>query len=245
MRIGEYELRFRLVPTLFLALPIPLFLYLGFWQLDRAEQKRELAHILDERSQMPALTIQGLVADPSSLRYRAVRARGRLEPQDQVFIENRRLGGRIGFHVVTPLRLEGSDVRVLVNRGWIPDQGRGILPAAEAPEGTVEINGELEIPSPPALVLQEGREAVAAWGNRWPYLTTDLFAAVTPYPLEPFVILQAPTDPHGFERYWPRELPKEGMHLGYAIQWFAFALIALGIYLRLSLSRRPETEIRA
>ena len=245
MRFGEYELRFRLVPTLLLALPIPLFIYLGLWQIDRAEQKRELAQVLAERSQMPPLAIQGLVADPSALRYRPVRVRGRLEPERQVFIENRRLGGRIGFHVVTPLHLEGSDVRVLVNRGWIPDEGRGIPPVAGAPEDTIEINGEVDIPSPPALVLRGGADAAVAWGSRWPYLTVDLFAAGASYPVEPFVILQAPGDPHGFQRSWPKELPKEGMHLGYAIQWFAFAVIAMGIYLRLSLSRSSGTGIRA
>ena len=116
---------------------------------------------------------------------------------------------------------------------------------AGAPEETIEINGEVDIPSPPALVLRGGADAAAAWGNRWPYLTVDLFAAGAPYPVEPFVILQVPGDPYGFQRSWPKELPKEGMHLGYAIQWFAFAVIAMGIYLRLSLSRSSGVGIRA
>ncbi len=66
------------------------------------------------------------------------------------------------------------------------------------------------------------------------------------HPLQSVVLLQDPDDAHGFARYWPREFPKEGMHIGYAIQWFAFAVIALGIFLRLSLSRdRPDGEGKA
>ena len=73
-------------------------------------------------------------------------------------------------------------------------------------------------------------------------MTVELFAAGVGYPVQPFVLLQSRDDAHGFIRDWPREMPKEGMHLGYAIQWFAFALISLGIYLKLSLVRSAATE---
>jgi len=239
MRFGEFEFRFRPLPTVLMALAVPLLLSLGFWQLHRADQKREQARLLLERSELPPLDVTGLIADPSTIRHRRVRLRGEFEATGQLFIENRRLGGRNGFHVVTPLRLSGSDVRVLVNRGWLP-AGEGVTPIADVPAGTVEVNGEVDIPSPPALVLHGGEAAVGGWADRWPYLTTDLFASTVSYPVQPFTVLQDPTDAHGFERSWPKEPPKEGMHIGYAIQWFAFAAIALGIHLRLSL--RPNGE---
>ncbi len=93
------------------------------------------------------------------------------------------------------------------------------------------------MPLPPALVLHGGADAAKGWGARWPYLTVELYAAAKGHPVEPVVILQDPADPDGFVRSWPREMPKEGMHIGYAIQWFAFALIALVLWLRLSLTR--------
>jgi surfeit locus 1 family protein len=93
--------------------------------------------------------------------------------------------------------------------------------------------------------LHKGADAGSAWGKRWPYMTVELFAATVDYALEPFVILQDPQDAGGFVRQWPVEMPKEGMHLGYAIQWFAFALISLGFYLRLSLVRDKRREQRA
>jgi surfeit locus 1 family protein len=242
MNFGDLEFNFRWAPTLLLALPIPLFVGLGLWQLDRAEEKRASAQTLSERSQLPPYRLDGILADAESLRFRGIRARGTFESEGQIYIENRRHAGRTGFHVITPLRLADTDMRVLVNRGWIPAQSDGTRSRAPAPEGLVEVTGETHIPAPPALVLHGGPEAAVAWGERWPYLTLDLFAAVSDYPLQPLVILQDAGDDGGFVRVWPAEPPKEGMHIGYALQWFAFALIALVLYLRLSLVRRGDRE---
>jgi surfeit locus 1 family protein len=244
MKFGEHQFKFRLVPTLLLAIPVPLLAGLGVWQLDRAEQKREQTQTLQQRERQAPLMLTGMQADASALRYRRIRVQGSFEPDGQFFIENRRYAGRTGFYVITPLRMSGSNIRVLVNRGWLPAPADGALPAAQMPSGNVEVNGVVETPSAPALVLHDGRDATQIWGRRWPYMTIELFAAGVAYPVQPFVILQDPDNTHGFTRDWPRELPKEGMHLGYAIQWFAFALISLGLYLRLSLVRSAATEQR-
>lgn len=240
MRLRGLEFRFRWVPTLILALPIPLFLSLGVWQLDRAEQKRDLAATLAARAELPVLSLTGLVEDPEVLHYRRVQVDGVFEAEGQVYIENRRRGGSNGFHVITPLRMTGSEVRVLVNRGWIPAKPDGGLTAAPVPEGPVVVTGEAEVPAPPALNLA-GATGAAAWGERWPYLTVALYQARVRYPLLPLVVLQAAGDPGGFVREWPRPAADDTMHLGYAVQWFAFAVIALVIYLRLSLER-PEGQ---
>jgi surfeit locus 1 family protein len=242
MHLRDLKLRFRWTPTLLFALPIPLLIALGFWQLDRADQKRAAARIMVQRSAMPAVELSGMVRNLDELRYRKLRARGRFELTDQVLIENRHQGARNGFHVITPLRLEGSDIRVLVNRGWIPAEPDGSPPPAPAPEGLVNVHGDAYVPSAPVLALGGGPHGAASWGKRWPYLTISLFADQAHYPVEPVVILQAASDPGGFLRNWPRELPGPAMHIGYAVQWFAFAAIALVLYLRLSLAGSGQKE---
>jgi surfeit locus 1 family protein len=245
MRIGALAFRFRWVPTLLLALPIPLFLVLGFWQLDRAEQKRELAHTLEARAELPPTRVDALVTDADALRYARIEATGSYLADRQVLIEGRREGGKTGFHVITPLRLAGSGALLLVNRGWIPGQPNGEPTAAPVPEGVLVLAGEAEVPSPPALVLDGGGDAAKAWGARWPYLTVELFAATVDGPVQPVVMLLSPKDPSGFVRHWTKPVPNPGMHLGYAGQWFGFALIALVLYLRLSFERVPGQEIEA
>jgi surfeit locus 1 family protein len=245
MKFGDLNFRFRWVPTLFLALPIPLFLSLGLWQLERADQKREQALALSERAEMPVLDLKNPVPDPESLRFRKLSARGEFEADGQILIENRRQGNQNGFHVITPLRIAGSDARVLVNRGWIPAGAEGSPGSAPVPVGEVTVSGESYLPSPPALVLHGDKNPARDWGERWPYLTVDLFSSAKGYPVKPVVILQDPKNKGGFLRAWPRELPKDGMHIGYAIQWFAFALIAFVLWLRLSLVPYQETGIKA
>lgn len=242
MPFGDLVFRFRWVPTLLLALPIPVFLTLGLWQLDRAEQKRDLTHTLAIRGELPPMVIEGLVNDPSVLRYRRIQAKGHYLADGQFLIEGRREGGKTGFHVMTPLRLSGSDLLLLVNRGWIASLPNGEPTPAPVPDGELTLLGEAEVPSPPALVLHTGPDAAKDWGVRWPYLTVDLFAATVDVPVQPIVMLLDPQAPGGFLRHWTHPVPNVWMHQGYAGQWFGFAAIALFLYLRLSFERRVGQE---
>jgi len=243
MQFGYVKFHFRWVPTLLLALPIPLFVALGVWQIDRAEQKREQARILGQRAELPALELGDPITDPDALRFRKLRARGTFEVAGQILITNRRQGNRVGFHVITPLHIRGSDSRVLVNRGWIATAEDGGPVATPVPERELVVTGEAYLPAAPAFVLHGNPEAAKDWGSRWPYLTLELYTAATGIQVQPVIILQDPDTAGGFLRLWPRESPKEGMHIGYAIQWFAFALIALVLWLRFSLVRRSNEEI--
>ena len=240
MRLGDSEFRPRWLPTLVFGLAIAVFVALGLWQIGRAAEKARQAADLATQGQLPALTLgQDLVvAEP--LRYRDLSATGVYDADGQILLEARRHAGKTGFHVVTPLRIDGGETLVLVNRGWIPGDARGGPTEAPVPVGMVSVTGQAHIPAPPALVLHSGADAATAWGGRWPYLTVDLYRAQVPHPVQPVVILLDPSSEGGFVRDWPREMPKEGMHLGYAVQWFAFALIALAIWVRLSLEARPK-----
>jgi surfeit locus 1 family protein len=240
MRIGERNFRPRAVPFFLLFLPACICVGLGIWQLDRAAQKRQLAQELAQRAEASPLEIGDTLLDAEAARYRRVAVHGEFEADGQIFIENRHHAGKVGFHVITPLHIAGSERRVLVNRGWVP-----VMEAA-VPQGTVTVHGEAEVPSAPALVLHGGDHAARDWGRRWPYLTLPLYTAVSSHPLQSIVVLQDPGDPTGFARYWPREFPKEGMHIGYAVQWFAFAAIGLVVFVRLSLARdHRSTEVKA
>lgn len=247
LRFGHSEcppavLRPRLVPTLLLALPIPVFVWLGLWQLDRAGQKRDLAATLESRAGLPALSVDAPIVDPGPLRWRRIEATGRYLAERQVLIEGRREGGKTGFHAVTPLELADSKALLLVNRGWIPADARGEPTVAQVPQGEVQVFGEAEIPSPPALVLHGGDDAARSWGGRWPYLTVGLFAATVEGPVQPIVMLLHPKAPGGFLRHWTKPVPNEWMHLGYAAQWLGFALIALILYVRLGFERVPKGD---
>jgi surfeit locus 1 family protein len=243
MQFDEFVFQPRWLPTLILGLAFAGFVTLGLWQMGRAAEKREQAHDLVTGGELPAFVLGVEPVEPEALRYRRLSATGTYEAEGQILLEARRHAGKTGFHVVTPLRISGGETRVLVNRGWIPADTQGQATPAPVPPGEVRVMGQAHIPAAPALVLHAGPDAATAWGGRWPYLTVDLYRAMVAYRVQPVVMLLDPAEGGGFVRDWPRELPKEGMHLGYAIQWFAFAVIALVIWLRLGLAKSGGHEV--
>jgi surfeit locus 1 family protein len=102
----------------------------------------------------------------------------------------------------------------------------------------VIVNGLIQQPSPPALALGNPSD----WDRAWPYFTVEDYAARVDFPVLPLLLLQDPADTSGFVREWRIKEPTPWMHIGYAIQWFAFALIALVIYLRLSMQGPREAQ---
>lgn len=232
------QFRVQTVPTMIMVLFVPLFCALGIWQLDRAEQKRQIAASLEQRRKLPALRIGTDLPETDGLEYRSLEVRGRFLHAKTVLIENRKYQGRNGFHVITPLQLSGSGKLLLINRGWVPQQ-TGESSAFSRPQGELTILGEARIPQPPAIDLQPQLDTTLAMPH-WPFLTLENYAAWSGLKILPYVLLQSPQDAGDFARQWPSPPTNDAMHIGYAIQWFAFALIGLLIWLRLSL-HKPST----
>ena len=137
----------RWLPTLAAALLVPLFIAAGQWQWDKAAAKAARQQQLETRAGEPAVQIPAEPGDAQALHYRRIVARGYYEPQHQILIDNRTYHQQAGFHVVTPLRVEGSEVRLLVNRGWIPALAEHSRePEIVTPSGIVEVSGIAIIP---------------------------------------------------------------------------------------------------
>ena len=95
---------------------------LGFWQLDRAQQKLDLQARLQARAVLPPLSPTELPGDAAAAQAqydRPVQLRGRWLSEHTLYLDNRQMNARQGFYVLTPLRLPSGDA-VLVQRGWMP-----------------------------------------------------------------------------------------------------------------------------
>jgi surfeit locus 1 family protein len=205
---------------------------LGWWQLDRAEQKASMQSALDQRSAMPALLAQQWprsAADALQLEYRRTRASGIWLPELTVYLENRPLNGRPGFYLVTPLRLDDGTA-LLVQRGWTPrdatDRTR-VTPPPVAP-GLVEVSGRIA-PRLSRLYEFEG----AASGPIRQNLDIDGFAAEKRLKLKPWVLIQEdakPSSKDGLTREWPAPSYGVHKHYGYAFQWFSLSGLTVGLY---------------
>lgn len=205
---------------------------LGWWQLDRADQKsRWYADVLS-RSALPPLAQAELARDPPAAalqHHRSIRLSGRWLHRHTVFLDNRQMNGRPGFFVVTPLELAPGDA-VVVQRGWMPrdaaDRSR-TQPLPEAP-GRVELRGQ--IAPPPSKLIELGEAGTGAIRQN---LDLADYARETGLALRPLSVRQldgpdAPAD--GLRRDWLVPSADVGKHHGYAFQWFALSALIIGLY---------------
>lgn len=210
-------------------------LALGLWQLSRLQERRALNAQIRSRLDQPAIALNSatLPDDLQTLDYRPVHVRGTFDVSQEIVWKNQALNGAPGVHVITPLRLAGSEMAVLVDRGWIPyteaePEARAAYPP---PSGEVDVSGMIRIParrtsslSPADPPLGPERPRLDAWF----WMDVTQIQAQVPYPFLPILIVQAP-DSKAVElpvRSYDLQLD-EGPHLTYAIQWFSFAAIAI------------------
>lgn len=242
LRFGRARLRAGLVPTLATLLLFPALIGMGLWQLDRADQKQRLQAEYDRRQSEAPKRLLPVIEEPETLRYRPVTARGRYEPAHQFLLDNRVRQGRVGYYVLTPLRIEGGDVRVLVNRGWVAlGADRKQLPDVAPPEHDVEITGVATIPLDKGFRLGGARPAGPGWQPVWQYLDLAEYARSVPYPIQPAVVLLDPGSPAGgLVRQWGRLDAGIQTHLGYALTWFSLAVALLAIYILVNVRRSDD-----
>jgi len=232
--------RFRppLVPTLAAIVVIVIGIAAGNWQHRRMEQKQALAAELDAAAKAPPLALDALRTDTdwSTLRYRPVLARGVYIADRQILVDNKVVGGRAGYDVVTPLALDDGRL-VLVVRGWVAmPSSRATLPAAPPPPGIADVRGRLAVPSSRYVEL----EPDATEGAVRQHLDPARYAAATGLRVLPVVIEQteAPAA-DGLVRAWPAPELGVDIHRIYMVQWYAFAALTLVLWLWLN---RPRAD---
>jgi len=207
---------------------------LGVWQLDRAEQKRSLQAVLDDRRDLPPLPQPALARTEAALAdqvHRLIELRGHWQPDHTLFLENRQMGGRPGFFVITPLTLEDGS-SVIVQRGWIARDpyDRTRVHAPSLPTGEVVLSGRIA-PPPARLFEFDPVEEGPIRQN----LDLELFGRETRLVLRPLSVLQLSddADPSGAPallRDWPKPAADVHKHYGYAFQWFALSALTILLY---------------
>lgn len=235
--------RFRpgLIASVAVALLLSLFLSLGYWQLQRAEEKRQLQAEYDTRANGPAVQVERRVQRAEELQFYRVVAKGQYETDYQILIDNRVHQGRVGYHVITPLKLQDSEVRLLVNRGWIAlGESRDRLPVIDTPAGLQQITGVATVPAEKYFALAQPE---SGWQRVWQNMDMARYSASVPFPVQPVVVLLDPADAAGgFIRDWSRLDAGISVHQGYAFQWFMLAAALASIYLFMVLRRRDADK---
>ena len=222
----------RVVMALAALVGIAITCSLGAWQWGRAQQRLALQAALEAREALPplqadALLTPGANAPGSALLYRPITLQGEWQGRHTVYLDNRQMGGRPGFYVLTPLRLEGRREAVLVQRGWIPRdfQDRSRLAPIETPPGPVQVSGRIAL-APSRLYELAGGETGPIRQN----LDLPTFRAETGLPLLDGSVMQVGPPSEGLLRDWPVASSGADKNYGYAFQWWALSALILTLY---------------
>lgn len=244
-----------LIGTLVVLAVAAVCIRLGLWQLDRLDQRQARNALMEARMAEPPTPLEGLSPDTTSA-YRRVTLSGGCEGE-QVVLAARSRRGAPGAHLLCRFRTTSGAV-VLLDRGWVHSADARTVPPEllrQAPRDTTI--QALLVPFPAGeAVTRRGRtsarisrdsadaSAVQSLPAVMYRLNRDEARAVTGVDFAPWYaqVTAPPGSPSGPP--YPPEAPdlSPGPHLGYAVQWFSFALIGLVGWAILAVSRR-EIEV--
>lgn len=238
---------------------LPVTLSAGFWQLHRAEEKREILAAQSALQTRPPVAFAsvgnsnvGNVEDssveqgggPLAQRYLRVTATGEIHPRQVFLLDNRIYAGRPGYEVLVPLKvvMDGGDVFwLMVNRGWLaggPDRSQ--LPVIPPLDETSRFSGYLyQSPGKHLLLADDvwlpGVSPLVIQHFDREKLEHYLGAKVYPYSLRLEESLNRELKTH-----WIIVNVQPEKHTAYAVQWFAmaFALVVLTVFANSNIGSR-------
>ncbi|WP_417248196.1 SURF1 family protein [Celeribacter sp.] len=219
-----------LATVIFGVLGLAVLVNLGLWQLRRLPVKEgEIARIEAMIGDAP-VTLPDEI-DPEDDKYRPVSLTGEIWAEElHVLVSTRDWGA--GFRIISPMVLDDGR-RVMVDRGYVPTEAKEAARAT----GRVEIIGNLHWPQERDRFTPDDDLEANYWYARdvdkmaealdtAPILViskTDLGDGVAPLPVT------------------THNIPNN--HLSYAIQWFLFAAVWLGMTSALAWRMRATKRV--
>src|SRR5471032_454685 len=209
--------RFRpgIVPTIVVALLLPLLVSLGFWQLSRGAEKSALLQSYAERRAAEPMASTALqhTQDPA---FRRVHLYGQFDAEHSLLLDNRQRNGKVGVELLQPFHDQATGLWLLVNRGWLPWPERRTPPQFKTPTEAQGIDAWVYV-SPGATFQLHAYPTTSTWpklitavepGKLWASLNREGFAYE----------LREETGPASYQADWPVVAMGPEKHIAYAVQ---------------------------
>ena len=231
------SLRF-ILPSILITATFAFLVSLGFWQLERADDKRSIEASIKQANTGSVELIkkeEGL----QSKEYYEVRLQGKYLSDKQFIYDNQIVDQVSGYYVLTPYALEGQSKAILINRGFIPWNGRrdklaDIVIGQETREIKVQI-------SKPIKRMELKPSEV---GIQFPALIQSIdlqdMADRAKVDFSSVIGLLDASASNGFIRKWEPYTGSIEKHIGYAVQWFLMAFVLAIIGIRIAIKQRKK-----
>jgi len=215
-----------------------LLISLGFWQLDRADEKRAIEDQIASANSgdVEFVTSVEFLKDKE---YYHVRLQGSYIGDKQFIYDNQIVDQISGYYVLTPFIVKGASKAVLINRGFIPWSGRrDKLANVDIGEKLTEVKVQISIP------IKRMELKVSETTGDFPVLiqalNLDEMSTIASLDFASVIGLLNPESENGFVRQWEPYTGSIERHIGYAIQWFLMAFVLAFIGIRLAIKQRKN-----
>ena len=212
-------MRHKFLFSIFVFFFISIFVALGSWQLVRLNWKLDLIEQIQSSLKDEPININNTTLK----NYLRIKAVGRIDFENQIYLYNLNEKGEPGFEVVNPIEIDNKNY--LLNRGWIPFNKKNKKEINIINENNIigvlrkQIKANMFKPKNDIL------------NNYWFTLNRQDLYKFTGEKFSPYIIYLSSKS----------ELPKAKMitanisnnHKKYAITWFSLAISILLIYLYL------------
>ncbi len=226
---------------LLVALAITTMVNLGFWQLDRLDQREAFNASVVALYDAPVRPLDEVLVlageAVTDVEWQPVVVSGIYLNDETIRVVNRSQRGIAGDNIVTPLQLAGGRV-LLVNRGFSPLDA--FVPAP--PPGEILVTGRVHA----SQIRHTGQLADRPEGDLLEVQRIDIdrIAPQLPGEVVPVYMDLISSDPTESDNApTPIVAPAltEGNHLAYTVQWFTFALcVAAGWIIAIRRSARAR-----
>lgn len=215
---------------------------LGFWQLDRAEQKRQLQTQYESQEKLPAIVL-GTDINQQLSPYSKVVVKGQYDTTRFFLFDNKTYQGKPGYQVLSPIKINGVKNAILVNRGWVPmGKSRNELPSIEIPIEVLNVTGRIKKFDGEQFRLSEDNIAGQSWPLVIQWIDFEAMEKRLGYSLLPYIILQDPENQNGFVRDWYIKKITPEKNTSYAVQWFMLATALIVIFIVVNLRKVEKSE---
>ncbi|MHB1947487.1 MAG: SURF1 family protein [Gammaproteobacteria bacterium] len=237
-RLGltDYTFTLRMGFLVFFLFFFCLFCLAGHWQLQRYHYKKTLVTSYAASLKKGSLSWEQ-VKDSTPLEFQSIVVKGRYINSLTLLIQNRLHAGKVGYEVLTPLRIAGETKLLLVNRGWIEKPKDQILPEIMQSDTEQNIKGYIKFIDSHQFILGKNILNIHSLPYVIQKIDVNEISQLTHENYFPYVLRLDPNATHGFVRDWLITAVEPSRHLGYAVQWFAMAIVLFIAYLCFSCER--------
>ena len=226
------------IPVSLIIATLVLLISLGFWQLDRADEKRAIEDQIF-RANSGDIELIDSAEFLKDKEYYHVRLQGSYVGDKQFIYDNQIVDQISGYYVLTPFILKGDSKSVLINRGFIPWNGRrDKLANVDIGEKLTEV--KVQISKPVKRMELKVSETTGDFPILIQALDLDEMSAIASLDFVSAVGLLSPESENGFVRQWEPYTGSIERHIGYAIQWFLMAFVLAFIGIRLAIKQRKK-----